>query len=328
MKPASPNSPVALKVLAQAQFADGQQDAAIETYRHLVAVAPDSAESHYLLGQALRQSGKQEEAATEFDAATGIAPTMIDAWRARLDIKRKAEGIAAARALAESLNDRIGSVAVRTLEAELLIAEKQYGQAAELYRALYKEKPSAGGAVSLADALALAGQNAQAIAVLTDWLASHPDDTAVRFALSTRYIESGQLDAARAESERILAKVPDFAANLNNLAWLYGETGDKEKALTHARRAYELAPGSAAIADTLGWLLARQGDIAAAMPLLVKASKGASGNPEIGYHYAWALAKDGKKAQAAQVLADVLQSSTEFPERKDAEQLGATLKGS
>ena len=71
------------------------------------------------------------------------------------------------------------------------MAEKQYGEAAELYRALYKEKPSAGGAVSLADALALGGQNAQAIAVLTDWLASHPDDTAVRFALSTRYIESG-----------------------------------------------------------------------------------------------------------------------------------------
>ena len=324
----APNSPVALKVLAGAQLAAGRQDDAIETYRSLVALAADAADSHYLLGQALRQSGKQEEAAAEFDAATGIAPTMIDAWRARLDIKRKAEGIAAARALAQSLNDRIGSVAVRTLEAELLIAEKQYGDAAELYRALYKEKPSAGGAVNLADALALAGQKTEGIAVLTDWLSGHPDDTAVRFALSTRYIESGQLDAARAESERILVKAPDFAANLNNLAWLYGETGDKDKALTHARRAYELAPGNPSIADTLGWLLAQQGDIAAAMPLLTEASKGSPDNAEIGYHYAWVLVKDGKKAQAAKVLTGVLQSSTQFPERKDAEQLGATLKGS
>ena len=68
--------------------------------------------------------------------------------------------------------------------------------------------------------------------------------------------------------------------------------------------------------------------MSAAMPLLVNARKGAPANPEIGYHYAWVLAKDGKKVQAAQVLAEVLQSSTEFPERKDAEQLGATLKGS
>ena len=136
-----------------------------------------------------------------------------------------------------------------------------------------------------------------AIAVLTDWLASHPDDTAVRFALSTRYIEFGQLDAARSESERILAKAPDFAANLNNLAWLYGQTGDKDKALTHARPAYQLSPGSAAIADTLGWLLAQQGDTSAAMPLLVNARKGAPANPEIGYHYAWVLAKDGAKGK-------------------------------
>ena len=32
--------------------------------------------------------------------------------------------------------------------------------------------------------------------------------------------------------------------------------------------------------------------------------------------------------KAAQVLRQVLQSSTEFPERKDVEQLGVSLKGS
>ena len=49
-------------------------------------------------------------------------------------------------------------------------------------------------------------------------------------------------------------------------------------------------------------------------------------NPEIGYHYAWALSKGGKMAQASEIIGKVLQSPTQFPERKDAEQLGVTLK--
>ena len=130
----APNNPVALQVLARTQFATGDQENAIGTYRRLVTLAPDSAAAHYQLGQALRQSGKLEEAANEFDAATAIAPNMLDAWRARADIKRRAEGIAAARALAASLSDRIGPAEAHALEGDLLFAEGKFAEAAELYR--------------------------------------------------------------------------------------------------------------------------------------------------------------------------------------------------
>jgi tetratricopeptide (TPR) repeat protein len=279
-----------------------------------------------LLGQALRQSGKLDEAANELDAATAIAPKMIDAWRARLDIKRRIEGVAAARALAESLSDRIGPAEMHALEGDLSFAEKQYAEAAKSYRAQYDEQPSSQAVLSLSNALVRAGQSSEAVSLLMDWLAHHPDDNEARFALSTDYIQSGQLDAAQAESERILAKAPDFAANLNNLAWLYDQKGDAEKALKHARRAYELAPKRPEIADTLGWILIRQGDAATAMPLLDQAWRAAPDNPEIGYHYAAALSKDGKMAQAKEVVTKVLQSPNAFPERKDAEKLSATLK--
>ena len=148
--------------------------------------------------------------------------------------------------------------------------------------------------------------------------------SALRFRRTTS--RSGQFDAARAEAEQLLAIAPDLAANLNNLAWLYDQKGDTEKALELSRKAYELSPKRSEIADTLGWLLIRQGDTAAAMPLLEQAFKAAPDNPEIGYHYAWALSKGGKMAQATEIIGKVLKSPNEFPGRKDAEQLGMTLK--
>ena len=227
----APNNPVALQVLGRAQSAAGDKESAIEAYRRLVALAPDSAEAHYQLGEALRQSGKLDEAAHEFDAATAITPTMLDAWRARADIKRKVEGIAAARALAASLSDRIGLAEAQALEGDLLFAEGKFAEAAEMYRSQYKEQASTRAVLSLSTALSKAGQNPQALAILTDWLASHPDDKEVRFALSTQYIQSGKLDEARLQSEQLLSTAPNYAPNLNNLAWLYDQKGDTEKAL-------------------------------------------------------------------------------------------------
>ena len=194
----------------------------------------------------------------------------------------------------ESLGDRIGSAEVHALEGDLSFAEKQYAEAAKSYRAQYDEQPSSRAVISLSSALSLSWPELASRDLLKDWLTAHPDDKDVRFALSTEYIQTGQLDEARSQSEQLLSAAPDNAPNLNNLAWLYDQKGDTEKALGHARRAYELAPKRPEIADTLGWLLIRQGDKAAAMPLLDQAWKAAPDNPEIGYHYAWALSKDGK----------------------------------
>ena len=60
-----------------------------------------------------------------------------------------------------------------------------------MYRTQFKDQPSARAVLSLSTALSRAGQNPQSVAVLTDWLASHPDDSEVRFALSTEYIQTG-----------------------------------------------------------------------------------------------------------------------------------------
>ena len=128
----------------------------------------------------------------------------MDAWRARADIKRKVEGIAAARALAASLSDRIGLAEAQALEGDLLFAEGKFAEAAEMYRSQYKEQASTRAVLSLSTALSKTGQNPQALAILTDWLASHPDDKEVRFALSTQYIQSGKLDEARLQSEQLL----------------------------------------------------------------------------------------------------------------------------
>ena len=98
------------------------------------------------------------------------------------------------------------------LRATLLFAEGNFAEAAELYRSRYKEQPSTRAVTSLSSALSRAGQNPEAVALLTDWLGSHPDDNEARFALSTEYIQSGKLDEAQVQSEKLLVDSAGFRA--------------------------------------------------------------------------------------------------------------------
>jgi putative PEP-CTERM system TPR-repeat lipoprotein len=321
----APNQPGTLEALARVREAMGDQASAIDAYRRLVSATPGSADAHRRLGQALLQFGNLQDAAASFQAATELAPDMVHAWRGRVEIKRRTEGVAAARQLASSLADRIDPIVASVIEADVLFVEGHHAEAADLYGEAFKERASSEVALRLAESLTQAGQAGQAVDVLKEWLAANPDDVAGHFALSVRLIQTGEFDAAIEQGERLLTIRDDHVFTLNNLAWLYDRRGDTQKALTYAQRAYELMPDRPEIVDTLGWLLWRQGDQEAAMPLLEQAWSGAPGHPEIGFHYATALAEQGRTAEAAEVLSEALKSPDSFPEREEAEQLAEQL---
>ncbi|MBM4032153.1 MAG: tetratricopeptide repeat protein [Planctomycetes bacterium] len=78
-----------------------------------------------------------------------------------------------------------------------------------------------------------------------------PDDPAVRTDLGTCYRNMGQLDLARAEYERVLAKHPNHVQATYNLAVVSHLAGDHLRAAELWEKAAALAPGSPAAKTAL-----------------------------------------------------------------------------
>jgi tetratricopeptide (TPR) repeat protein len=160
-------------------------------------------------------------------------------------------------------------------------------------------------------------------ATLIAWLDKKPMDIAPRLALAEQYQRQGDRKNAIAQYE-LVTKASSNPAVLNNLAWRYYEANDA-RAAEVARRAYVADPHRPEIADTYGWILTEQGKVADGLKILEAAQLAAPNSQEIHYHYAAALAKSGKTQEAAMALRQILQGSTTFPSRSDAEALLKTL---
>jgi len=205
------------------------------------------------------------------------------------------------------------------LRGDVYATRSQYADAAKDYAAALARTPDRGVAVKLYEARRAAGAP-EARAALTDWLVAHPDDVSVRLVLGQANQDAGDVDAAVAEYERVLAAASGSAVALNNLAWLYAQRGDT-RALEMAERAHAAAPESGEVTDTLGWLLVEQQDLERAVPLLRNAAAQSPDVPEIRYHLAVALARSGVNEEARNLLQTLLDSQTQFESKAQAREL-------
>ena len=141
------------------------------------------------------------------------------------------------------------------LEGDLAMAQKRYADAVASYRKASDKAGSTTRELVLAEfqAATLAGESRPERG-LEDWVAKHPDDTAVVTALGEVRHRDGDSAGAIKLYEQALQKAPDNAPLLNNLAVLYQDAGNP-KAVETAERAYKLAPQMPAVQDTYGWIL-------------------------------------------------------------------------
>ena len=222
---------------------------------------------------------------------------------------------------------------VRDLTAELLpyapdlvvgdlqMAFNRLPEARTAYEAALQKGPSSDAVNRLFVIRLRTGEPAeQAVAFVKDWLTRYPHDSAVRFQLSSYYIENGRLAEAITETELLVRREPNNPLMLNNLAWLYSERKDP-RALELAERAHRLASEEPAIMDTYGWILFNSGKRDQGLELLRKAAQGAPREGQIQFHFASALAELGQKDEAKQILRDVLGTRRVFVGRDEAVRL-------
>jgi cytochrome c-type biogenesis protein CcmH/NrfG len=100
-------------------------------------------------------------------------------------------------------------------------------------------------------ALEIGGRHKEAIRVLRQELADHPDDTSLHTTLAALYAKHGDLGSAIVELQRAVVRDPSNPITRNSLAWNLCLAGRFSEALPHAREARRLSPSNPNSMDTL-----------------------------------------------------------------------------
>lgn len=317
----APAQALPLMTLARCQLAMKQPEQAIGSLRKAAELAPESKRTQQLLALAYAQKGDETALRAALDSLieSGLDPATRRVVQANLAFE-SGDTDRALAAAAEMQKTPGQELAGLTMEGGARLARKEYEAAIAAYRKAFELKPDPRSLVPLYDALAQAGRTAEAEKALTDWLAQHPDDVAVRSTLAHHYRTQGRPDDARREYERALQAQPDNVLVLNNLAWLLDAQGD-EQALAHATKAHERMPDRVEIMDTYGWMQVRYGKLELGLAMLKKAAAKAPADADIQYHYAAALAQAKDTAAARRILEALLAKPDAFPSRNAAEEL-------
>ncbi len=101
------------------------------------------------------------------------------------------------------------------------------------------------------------GRQAQALEVLTQAVASDPQQSRWRFTLAWMRQESGDVAGAEALLTRLVEDFPDYAEAHNNLAVIQAGRGDLQAAHQSLVRAVLLNPAHAQAQENLGDVLVR-----------------------------------------------------------------------
>lgn len=245
----------------------GRFDAALGLIGQALARRDDVAEYHSNFGETLRRLGRFEEALPYMHKALALEPEHTNA----------------------------------TINLGALLADMQQFAAAEpwMRKAVAQSPGNAGVHYNFGLTLKKLGRFAESRQYLEGALALCPDYVDVWFQIGAVSEAEGGFDVAAEWYERVLARQPDHVEALNNLGVVRNALGQAREAETLLRRAADLKPGMAEIQCNLGIALSRTGKQEKAMAHLQQAI---ALNPSMGGAYsnmATVLNDMGRVAEAA-----------------------------
>jgi putative PEP-CTERM system TPR-repeat lipoprotein len=319
------NEPQVIEALGTTQLAVGESNQAVESFRQLVQLQPQSPGALIRLAEAQLAVKDYQSAISTLQSALKLQPDQALAWALLTKVYfvsgRPEEALAEARKQQKEHPDLgLGY----TLEAEVLAAQKKWPEAAAAYAESLARQPLPIVAVRRYSALLNAGKKNEATAFADKWLKDHPKDPTFYIALGEQSILKRDYKAAVAPLEAALERDPDNTQVMNNLAYVLVELGDR-RASGYAERAFQQAPNNASVVDTLGWVLLKNGDTSRGTQLLRVASSLAPANDEIRLHFAQALLKSGDKEAARRELEKLSKADSASPIRAEAEKLLAGI---
>ena len=144
---ASPRDTAWLQMLAKAQTASGDKEAAVQTLRRVAKAMPHDVWSRFELGKLLSQLGRKEEAEAAFREALAIDPRNVHVRRELARAAQSAGRTDEARSLADALvSDDPRDVEALAIRGDLRRAAHDFSAAQEDYRAALGVNPMHVGA--------------------------------------------------------------------------------------------------------------------------------------------------------------------------------------
>ncbi len=349
-----PKDLAALRVLARAYVMRGDGSKALATAR--LAKADDPRQGGFALAEILASLDRSEEAHQELERlrASGAPQVEIDRRLALLafnsgdykearqrftdlltigdgndgvqlylaDIAARDGDPDAALAGYRRLYDSTVALTARARAAAILLQRHARAEALALLDDYAADHPEDELDLTLVKARLLAdnGEGDNGLAVLSSALERHPQHPSIEYDRAVILEQSGHVPESVKALQQILEKRPDDPAMLNALGYTMA---DHSLELAHAesliRRALTVMPDSPAALDSLGWVRFRSGDLTGASTTLARAySLGRDG--EIAAHWGEVLWVSGNQSQARKVWAAALARDP------DSKPLKATIK--
>lgn len=318
---ANTSNPDFLDVLAQAQFANDDKTAALETYGRLATLRPESAPAQMRIATMHIAMKNFPEAMTALKKALSLQPDNLEAQLTLASLESITGDTESALTIARQIQRHDKKLAVGyELEGNLLMQQKKPDLAVKAFEQAMAISPNGTLMVKLHSALLQTDKANTADTRLSAWIKAHPDDIPTHMYQAGLQLDKKQYQMAKEHYLSILKQAPNYLPALNNMAWLLQQEKDP-RALEYAEKANQVTPDNPSAMDTLAWILLDQRNTARALPLLQKAATLGPQFPEIRYHLAVALMKSGNKAQARKELEQLLKEGKQFPAIDEARAL-------
>jgi tetratricopeptide (TPR) repeat protein len=337
--------PQAQLSLARAYLAQKDLNAAVAVYRRMMVSFPTNYTVPFLMGVALAQENKTDEARQAFVRTLKLAPDYFPALEKLVDLDllekqygratdRVAKAIAAhpkapdlwlisakvhlAQAMGYVSKEPAGNAGpIPPNLAQVPAAQPDVKQAeTALQKAIALNPDTRSAYLMLAQLYEDYGKHQQALDQLNGYLAKTNDVTALML-LGIIQDRSKNYAAARDAYQRLLQVSPNAVPALNNLACLdYTHLGQLDKGYQLAQRAYQLQPSDPAVADTFGWALFQKGQYDRCVGLFQDSAAKRPSDPEIQFHLGMAHYMLGDEGPARLALERAIQlGGKDFPEQ-------------
>jgi len=220
------------------------------------------------------------------------------------------------------LYDSSVAIPARSRAAALLLDRSARTEALALLDDYAADHPEDELDLTLAKARLLAdhGEADAGLALLSAALERHPQHPSIEYDRAVILEQAGHVHESVEALEHMLSERPDDPTLQNALGYTLA---DHTLELTHAesliRRALTVMPDNPAAIDSLGWVQFRQGDARGAAATLAHAYS-LGHDPEIASHWGEALWVGGQQAEARRVWAAAL------AREPDSKPLKATIK--
>jgi len=244
-------------------------------WTHNLKYNPESWRAHNLLGHALLEDGKADQAVRSFQKALKLRRDRADLHEARAAALGKAG--AASRAerhghWAHTLRKGLASSHYNLGNA--LFRANRVPESMEEFQEALRKKPDFDKALTnLAVACIASGNVSDAVTYLDRAVSMNPDNVEAHRNLAIVHLEAGKFQIAVRHFEEVAKRRPDSGKALVDLGMAYLRWGKTSRAKTHFEKAAKMRPNDADAHHGLGLALQEEGRTAEANEHLTKARR-------------------------------------------------------